>query len=88
MKKLVEKQNSLSSIPARLAAPTPVFWIKVRTTMVAIGSASGVILATFATAGLALPVLLSTVLTYGMVVGATGAALSGLPVDWDKVKKP
>lgn len=92
IQKLIDNQDSLKSIPKRLAAPTPSFWKKVRTIMITVGAVSGAVLASAATMGLALPVAITTICTYGAVVGATGTALANLPVDWDKVneenKKP
>lgn len=85
IEKLNATQDSLKSIYQRLSAPTPVFWKKVRRVMITVGGISAAVLTGFATAGIAIPAIITTVCTYGVVVGATGTALANLPVDWDKV---
>jgi len=60
----------------RIKAPTPKFWKKVRTLMITVGTISGVILATAATGGLAIPAAMVTIATYGATIGVVGTSLA------------
>lgn len=64
------------NILERAKAPTPKFWKKVRTAMIAVGAVSGALVA-----APGLPVIISTLASYGLTIGTIGAALSQITVE-------
>lgn len=85
--KLVEKQDSLTSAPARLQASSPPFFKRLAKIFIGIGSIGGIIVALPAL-GVAFPAILVTAAGYAIAIGAVGSVVSGLPVDFSKLNLP
>ena len=56
----------------RIKSPTPKFWRKVRNTMIAVGTISGIIL----TAPVSFPTAVVTLAGYGLTAGLVGTSLA------------
>lgn len=81
---LESNQDNLSSIPARLAAPSPPLFAKLAKVFVTLGSISGAILGANM-AGIVLWPALVTVAGYVAITSAVGGTMAGVPVDWNKL---
>lgn len=82
---LQDNQNSLTSIPARLATPSPPFFKKITNILLTLGAIGGAIVA-IPTSLVAVPAIITSIAGYCIAVGGIGAALAKLTVNWNTVQ--